>query len=217
MPGCPHEESRAWSCSLLYRLDGTSRYHGRMPPASNREAILDAYERLLVEQGERAATVEAVARAAGVSKGGLLYHFASKDELADAAIERLHRVAAECAEEATARPEGVIEVFLRDAVRTGDPLDLALGAVQALQQSGRYPQAKPALDAVVQGWVDMLTEGLGDPALARLVAVLGDGLYFGAAFSGGGAGVATPPATEEELDEVIAAVQQLARLRGARG
>ncbi len=188
-----------------------------MPPASNREAILDAYERLLVERGERAATVEAVARAAGVSKGGLLYHFASKDELADAAIERLHRVAAECAEEATARPDGVIEAFLRDAVKTGDPLDLALGAVHALQQSGRYPQAKPALDAVVQGWVDMLTEGLGDPVLARLVAVLGDGLYFGAAFSGGGGGVATPPATEEELDEVIAAVQQLARLRGARG
>lgn len=188
-----------------------------MPPASNREAILDAYERLLVEDGERAATVEAVARAAGVSKGGLLYHFASKDELADAAIERLHRVAAECAEQAATRPEGAIEVFLRDAVKTGDPLDVSLGAVHALHQSGRYPQAKPALDAVVHGWVAQLTEALGDPALARLVAVLGDGLYFGAAFNGGAGGVATPPASEQELDELIAAVQQLAALRGATG
>jgi AcrR family transcriptional regulator len=188
-----------------------------MPPASNREAILDAYEQLLVAEGERAATVEAVARAAGVSKGGLLYHFASKDELADAAIERLLRVARADAERATSSPEGVIEVFLRGAVQTGDPLDVSLGAVHALQQSGRYPQAKPALDAVVQGWVDLLSEGTGDPVLGRLVAVLGDGLYFGAAFSSGHeSGVATPPASPQELDELIAAVQQLATLRGAR-
>jgi len=46
--------------------------------------------------------------------------------------------------------------------------------------------------------------------------VLGDGLYFGAAFNGGAGGVATPPASEQELDELIAAVQQLAALRGAK-
>ena len=119
--------------------------------------------------------------------------------------------------EGLCRPEGAIEVFLRDAVKTGDPLDVSLGAVHALHQSGRYPQAKPALDAVVHGWVAQLTEALGDPALARLVAVLGDGLYFGAAFNGGAGGVATPPASEQELDELIAAVQQLAALRGAKG
>ncbi|WP_313337060.1 helix-turn-helix domain-containing protein, partial [Comamonas sp.] len=49
---------------------------------SAREKILDDYERVLVENGERAATVEAIAKAAGVSKGGLLYHFKDKRALA---------------------------------------------------------------------------------------------------------------------------------------
>ena len=35
------------------------------------------------------ATMDATARAAGVSKGGLLYHFASKDALEAGLIERL--------------------------------------------------------------------------------------------------------------------------------
>ena len=46
------------------------------PPAA-REAVLDAFERIIITEGERAATLDATARAAGVSKGGLLYHFGS--------------------------------------------------------------------------------------------------------------------------------------------
>jgi len=40
--------------------------------ASARDRVLDAYETLLVEQGPAAATLDAVASAAQVSKGGLL-------------------------------------------------------------------------------------------------------------------------------------------------
>lgn len=43
-----------------------------------RGAVLDAFESLLIEVGERAATLDAVAGRAGVSKGGLLYHFPNK-------------------------------------------------------------------------------------------------------------------------------------------
>ena len=39
---------------------------------NSREQILDAYEHLLVQAGERAATLDAVAAQAKVSKGGLL-------------------------------------------------------------------------------------------------------------------------------------------------
>lgn len=47
------------------------------PPLA-REKVLDAFEAILIDDGERAATLEATAKAAGVSKGGLLYHFRSK-------------------------------------------------------------------------------------------------------------------------------------------
>ena len=45
---------------------------------SSRDRILDAYESLLIEGGERAATLNAVVERAGLSKGGLLYHFGTR-------------------------------------------------------------------------------------------------------------------------------------------
>lgn len=55
---------------------------------NSREQILDAYEHLLVQAGERAATLDAVAAQAKVSKGGLLYHFGSKKALFEALLDR---------------------------------------------------------------------------------------------------------------------------------
>ena len=53
-----------------------------------RDRLLDAFETLLVSAGSRAATLDAVAAEAQVSKGGLLYHFHSKDELVDGMLSR---------------------------------------------------------------------------------------------------------------------------------
>jgi AcrR family transcriptional regulator len=57
-------------------------------PDSPPERLLDAAERLVSESGAAHLTLEAVARAAGVSKGGLLYHFPSKEALLQAMIDR---------------------------------------------------------------------------------------------------------------------------------
>ena len=54
-----------------------------------RDRILDAFTGLLIDQGERSATLENVAAAAGLSKGGLLYHFASKEALLEALLGRM--------------------------------------------------------------------------------------------------------------------------------
>ncbi|MEW9532656.1 TetR/AcrR family transcriptional regulator [Microbispora sp. NPDC049125] len=54
-----------------------------------RDELLDAAECLLDDQGAHALTLAAVADRAGVSKGGLLYHFASKEALVKGMIERL--------------------------------------------------------------------------------------------------------------------------------
>jgi AcrR family transcriptional regulator len=53
-----------------------------------RDRILDAAEQLVAEQGASNLTLDAVAQAAGVSKGGLLYHYPNKDALLAAMIER---------------------------------------------------------------------------------------------------------------------------------
>lgn len=58
------------------------------PPRDTRNEVLDAAEALVAESGVIALTFEAVARATGISKGGILYHFPSKDALTAAMIER---------------------------------------------------------------------------------------------------------------------------------
>jgi AcrR family transcriptional regulator len=57
-----------------------------MRPA--RERLLDAAERVVVESGATHLTLDAVAKSAGISKGGLLYHFPSKESLLQGMVTR---------------------------------------------------------------------------------------------------------------------------------
>jgi AcrR family transcriptional regulator len=54
-----------------------------------RERLLDAATRVLLQRGAEHLTLSAVAAESGVSKGGLLYHFASKQALVRGLIDRL--------------------------------------------------------------------------------------------------------------------------------
>ncbi|UPY37171.1 TetR/AcrR family transcriptional regulator [Sediminicoccus sp. KRV36] len=60
------------------------------PPIPDaRTRILDAAERIVQAKGVPALTLEAAAREAGISKGGLLYHFASKEAMLSGLVARL--------------------------------------------------------------------------------------------------------------------------------
>jgi AcrR family transcriptional regulator len=54
----------------------------------DRDRILDAAEAVILESGGQSFTLDAVAERAGISKGGLVYSFATKDQLVYAALER---------------------------------------------------------------------------------------------------------------------------------
>ncbi|MGO4388975.1 TetR/AcrR family transcriptional regulator [Microvirga sp. 2YAF29] len=56
---------------------------------SSREKILDAAAELVAEIGAGRLTLDAVAERAGLSKGGLLYNFPTKDALLQAMIQRM--------------------------------------------------------------------------------------------------------------------------------
>lgn len=73
---------------------------------SHREAILEAAVRVLLRDGLLAMTLEAVAREANVSKGGVFYHFASKDDLVSAMVTFfLEEMKSEIATHSAADPE----------------------------------------------------------------------------------------------------------------
>ncbi len=54
-----------------------------------RDRLLDAAEAVVIERGVNAMTLEAVAARAKVSKGGLLYHFPSKDDVVQGMVSRI--------------------------------------------------------------------------------------------------------------------------------
>lgn len=56
-------------------------------PVGTREAILEAASRVTRREGAIALTLDATAKEAGVSKGGLLYHFPSKEALVRGMLE----------------------------------------------------------------------------------------------------------------------------------
>ena len=65
-----------------------------------RERILVAAEKVVAEIGAARMTLDGVAQAAGVSKGGLLYHFPSKEALFGALAKRYVEGMADCVEQA---------------------------------------------------------------------------------------------------------------------
>lgn len=60
-------------------------------PTITREGLLDVAEKLVREQGGSALTIGALAKAAGISKGGVQYSFASRDDLVSSLISRWTR------------------------------------------------------------------------------------------------------------------------------
>ena len=62
-----------------------------MPPSSTtttKDHILGTTLALLEREGGTAITLDRIAAEAGLSKGGLLYHFARKEQLVQALVER---------------------------------------------------------------------------------------------------------------------------------
>lgn len=90
---------------------------------ATRARILDAAQRLVIDNGFNATTVDAVLAAAGTSKGAFFHHFASKQELAAALVEKYVAADLEMLEEglAAARAAG------------GDPVDRAVAFVRCYE------------------------------------------------------------------------------------
>lgn len=146
------------------------------PPLA-RERVLDAFERILLEDGERTATLDATAKAAGVSKGGLLYHFATKDELATGMIERLERLVHDDLRAMNSAAEGPVAYYVRTSVMENAPLDRALIAVSRLAQGGSAT-AGDALRRTRRAWGDAIRPHVRDETALDLVLLVSDGLYF---------------------------------------
>lgn len=144
---------------------------------STRDRLLDAFETLLVTAGSRSATLDAVASAAKVSKGGLLYHFHSKDELVEGMLDRMREQGKVDVEKMRSAPEGPVEFYLTTSINNGSDFDRALIATGRIAQENDS-RASAALADLREDWFAVLRDHIDDESLARTIQLIGDGLYF---------------------------------------
>lgn len=78
-----------------------------------KQKLLDAATDIIMNQGVHQLTLDEVAKTAGVSKGGLLYHYASKEALLTAMVERLQQEQNELYASLQQEGHGPIEAFVR--------------------------------------------------------------------------------------------------------
>ncbi|MCK6080915.1 TetR family transcriptional regulator [Microbacterium sp. EYE_5] len=177
-------------------------------PPRARESVLDAFEAALIDGGARSATMDAVAAAAGVSKGGLLYHYASKDALESALLERMRQLVDADVADMVAAPGGVVAAFVRTSVQTDTPLDRAIVAASRLAQAG-HAEASAALRDVRDVWERSLRPHTRDETALQLVLLVSDGLYFNSALTAGA--LPGPIPRGAELDALVDLVERAVR------
>ncbi len=151
-------------------------------PPHAREKVLDAFEALVIEGGERAATMDATAQSAGVSKGGLIYHFPSKEALEAGLIERMDRLVADDVAAMAAWEAGILDAFIRSSTEVDTPLDRAIVAVSRLASTGSEP-AQEAMSRMRELWRTVLSTAIPDPTSVTLALLVADGVYFNSALT----------------------------------
>ncbi|WP_280386656.1 TetR/AcrR family transcriptional regulator [Nocardia wallacei] len=154
---------------------------------TTRDRILDALETLLLEKGMSQVTLESVAAAAGVSKGGLLYHFKSKDALLAGLVRRLGERAEQQLHSAVAQDKSVAEWYLQTPSPDddADALEIALfrSMVAAMRtvdaaQDDSADEVQRALIDTMDAWGTGLDQEMDDPVRADIIRLVGDGVYL---------------------------------------
>ncbi len=179
------------------------------PPAQDR--VLAAYADLLISDGPRAATLDAVATSAGVSKGGLLYHFKSKEALTEGLLRMLRAYAEQDFAAMVQDPQGCASYYIRTSVFGGTSFDRAIVAATRLISSddGAVRNTFSQLHA---RWFELILSDVQDPAVARAVMLLGDGMYFNAALFGFPTGAEQQQEAQNNMD-VASLLDIVAKMR----
>src|SRR3954468_12606485 len=174
-----------------------------------RTRILDAAEAIVRARGVSGLTLDAAAKQAGVSKGGLLYHFASKEALITGLLGRMAEWMALDFEACVAgQPEGpgrVARAMLAWAFElTPDAINERCDRAAAVFLAAFHHD--PALLGPIRAVIGRMREAVEadglPPGHGHAIMAAGDGLFMARVF-----GLYTP--TEQERHAMHAALSRL--------
>jgi len=159
------------------------------PPArdsgATKRRILDAAERVVLRDGVGHLTLDAAAAEAGLSKGGVLYHYPARDALVAAMVTRIieefeHDIAACLPEPGTpgaARPGVYARAYVKATLEPAAPGQERLGAA-VLAAAAAEPALLIPLQEAADRWQARLVDDGLDPALATVIRLACDGLWL---------------------------------------
>ncbi len=150
---------------------------------SSRETILDAAEAVVLASGAAHLTLDAVAERAGVSKGGLLYNFHTKEALLHAMIDRqMGRIEAsriQAMENLPPQPGRELKACVLMAGDARMHSERRLGCA-TLAATANNPQALEPVRAAHRRRLDWITEGSAAAGLpfarSAVISLAVDGL-----------------------------------------
>ncbi len=157
-----------------------SAHHRKKQPEQVRRALLDCAAQIAAEQGAQSITIQAVAERAGVTKGGLLHHFDSKQALLAAVFSDLLDQMDREIDRSMAGDTVMRGRFTRAYVRACFS-DRKLGDRSLWGALSVAIVSEPALRALWSTWLDgrmaRHAETDGDPALIA-VRLAADGVWL---------------------------------------
>jgi AcrR family transcriptional regulator len=142
-----------------------------------RAHLLDAAVAVIRRDGAQALTLDAVAAEAGVSKGGLLYHFKSKRQLLDAMVARwLDEWESEF--QGDEQGDGFVASFVRTSHLGGAGQEERAAEVGLLAAIAAEPAVLAAVRDRYATWQDRVEREGSDPVEATVARLAADGLWL---------------------------------------
>ena len=175
-------------------------------PAPARDRILEAAERVVAEVGAARLTLDLVAQAAGVSKGGLLYHFPSKESLLGALAQRYVQSMEHCIEAAKGSiserdPSRDLKACIL-GILGRDPRSKAMGAA-LLATAANDLTLLEVIRERLGGYNQELAASSADFARAAIVMLAIDGLMMRESLR-------ISPFTDKQREDVVSALMKIA-------
>lgn len=174
--------------------------------AETRLLIFAACRDILKRDGLTQLTLDAVAEEAGLSKGGLLYHFPTKLDLIESLFRHYNAQFDQRVEELLTSDPSIQNNYLRayalaSIEEVSDPANASLFA--SLFAAGeRYPSILAIMRESYERWQNRVEETGLEPSAAMLVRLAVDGLWFSHVYQ-------YAPPTKEQTAEIVEQILQL--------